>query len=192
MSTNPAGNKHSFSINSGYMVISDPSYDLRKTGNQCFRILSVEPGEWEIISIRRHCQVSGLRGEGGICRIRIGHKNVNPWITPYYGERKKEDPRGKKIGMVSSDTGQTVFCDFEHYRKDEGIEDSELWEELDLSEEKGHRFFSKICKITTDDAQFGVFKNGCATRSGWGDGYYKIYGKTSEDGSLVDITVDYE
>lgn len=191
-------NKYTFNIESGYMVVSDPCYDIHKCPNECFRILTVEKGEWEIKSIRKHYDFSGDSwsvNAGRICRMTISNKKKHPieiWEKSSSDEEKNNIDRiekGDKLGRVSVDSGQMSFCDLEKYRDDNGIEDNELSEDLKITEQ-GDRFYSKMCKITEKDV-YGVFENGCVTSSGWGDGCYNIYGKISKNKSLVEITIDF-
>lgn len=185
--------KFTFEIESDYMVISDPCNTLTKTDPSRYIILAVGKGTWSISKIEREISAPFLRGRGSISSItlcKVGFMSelvMGPTDNPKHPKIIRE-AEIKEIGTVAAD-GTVVCCDLSLYRKDEGIEDHELWDEYDVGNELGDRFYSKMCNITSNEPDFGCYKGGCATSTKY-DGIYKVYGKFSNN-KIVGIRIKF-
>lgn len=170
--------KYKFGIKSGYMVVSDPYYDLKKVANTHFKILSVESGEWEIKSTTHYRDIAEEECKL-MTSITIKHIDIEPSESKYSKDN---------LGYISVGSGHVCFCDLKSYRIDDHIRDDELWERYNLNGTPGEKFYSRCCQITK--AGYGVFNGGCVTNTGgFGDGRYRLTGKRSCSGSLVEITI---
>lgn len=189
-----AVDEFSFEIESGYMIISDPCCDLSKTRPEAYTILAVGKSTWVVSKIERVAYAPLLTEMGSISSITLYRKGfmrlaaMNRSQEGRFGVMCKFR-KGEKIGPVAVDSGQVVLCDLPVYRKDEGIEEHELWKEYEIRDEPGEVFYSKMCNMTVQNPSFGCFKGGCVTSSG-GDGSYMIYGKFYDD-MLVEIKIEF-
>lgn len=191
--------KLSFEIESGYMVISDPERILAKTEPTRYIILAVGRSTWSVSKIEKEMKPPfhvGRSTMSSITLVKEGFENKlaidDKLVMGYAGGSKNpiyiRQGQRKRLGKVDAD-GSVVFCDLLVYGKDEGIEDHELWDGIDISDEPGERFFSKMCNITTNAPDLGCFKGGVATSTGY-DGIYKVYGRFY-DYEIVEITINF-
>lgn len=164
----------SFFISSGVIVASDPCYKIPKW---CQGVIdNVLNGEWIASTVIENNRVKSLS---------IIHKEYSGDIN---------------IGSIEQlpfnfgvDSGQFGFFDKDGYRNDELAKDlpkEDFGEGYDT--ENGDIWYRAAAYLTlSSENQWGVFKDGVVSTSGYGDGSYDVYGMKNNEGKWIAFSVDY-
>ena len=163
-----------FTITSGQMVISDPSYEIP---TWCQGVVeNVKNGVWI--------------GEVDMVDDRVGA------LFAFNEEALISDSNLK--GLVISDaeelpfdfgvdSGQLGYFDLPHYRNDDSAKDLKKYnfgENYDIDGD-GEEWYLAICELTLSDEKFGVLPFGVVSSSGYGDGSYMSFGLQNEQGEYI-------
>lgn len=144
------------------MIVSDPSYDKDKSIllGLGVKIDKIAKGQWT-------CFVA-YDSKDQIVVLRAEHKDFD-----HDGEWKL-----KKVGSASVDSGQMSIVDIDYYQDDQDVKGMST--HPDIPQSTHGRWYSVLCKKTspTSGPAAGVFKHGCVSSSGEGDGVYGVYVQT--------------
>lgn len=139
----------SFEVTGNDLRVTDPCFELESAGGMT--LVNVKPGKWftHAIIVDKH----GFGGER-VASLTVVHESY-----PIH-HRPSIDCDYKPIIAVES--GQAGFFDINKYPK----------EKCDI----GEKFYEESCRLTLSEERGGiVFNSGVVTRSGYGDGCYRLY-----------------
>ena len=148
-----------FEVESNKLVLSDPYYNLDDVG----AIVNAKNGTWFVDVTYTDKKV--IKSMIAICLE--DYENEENFMEKYKNDFKKIK------GYFCVDSGQFGFFDLKSYRNDADAKDLEkAWENYNT--EDGEECYNAMCYLT--DNNFGVYKNGCVSVSGFGDGVYTAHG----------------
>lgn len=165
------------------VMVSDPCY-TEPTWCQ-IKLENVRPGNYFAFHKEHDCGDWGVRSS----MITVVHEDHmrNPLLWVIHP------------GEVGVDSGQAGIFSYDTYRKD-GLEievptvgyDGRNFEWLDsmLNDQDGDDWYNKMCKITLSETGWGTYGNGLVSRSGLGDGGYKLYTATRYK-KIVAMCIDF-
>ena len=165
------------------VMVSDPCY-TEPTWCQ-IKLENVRPGNYFAFHKEHDCGDWGVRSS----MITVVHEDHmgNPLLWVIHP------------GEVGVDSGQAGIFSYDTYRKD-GLEievptvgyDGRNFEWLDsmLKDQDGDDWYNKMCKITLSETGWGTYGNGLVSRSGLGDGGYKLYTATRYK-KIVAMCIDF-
>lgn len=166
--------KNTFEVISGVMVCSDPCYSIPTFCQGVIK--NVKNGTW-----KAEVETSD-EGDWGkrISRLRVEHINAK---RTYITEQVDMD------GGV--DSGQFGFFDKDFYRNDEAAKDLKQYDfgRIVQDGEEGEKWYRACCELTLAKESWGVMPNGAVSSSGFGDGYYPVFGEKDENGEWVAFEV---
>lgn len=100
---------------------------------------------------------------------------------------KESRSKWVEAGFVSVDTGEILIADPAAVLSDEGRIAIDKW-----FENVGDQNFDKFeCSYTLQDGQ-KVEQEGLLSRTGYGDGHYRIWARINEDGRVAELRIDFE
>ena len=161
-----------FEVNCGQLVVSDPCYKPPTNDSCSLLIKNVLNGTWCSSVVRGTCPAGwGNR----VMRLMAWNKD-----SRRFSEEHIEDP--KEIGEVGVDSGQMSIVnavDYPEFNGPTGYE-PEAFEE--------GNFYGDICNNNTYKGPH-VFKGGCSSDSGYGDGGYPVYEYRNASGQCTALEV---
>jgi hypothetical protein len=174
-----------FIIESDSVIVSDPSYDM---GTWCQGvILNIKPGKYNAFILKQDCGEWGNR----VSALYVLHEK-------YVFDTSKIDMWNECPFEVGVDSGQAGIFDISFYLNDDLIQKSDYssnpqydgsqnysWED----NEKEDNFYYACCSHTLSLLQAGVLAKGAVARSGFGDGDYRAFTKSEDDGKVFAIKI---
>jgi len=162
-----------FKINSGNMIISDPSYsrDDMMISNL---LKNVATGVWTAeVTNNKMGRIASLTVYNNLAQI------LDPSITT------KIDKAPEVPFLVGVDSGTAGFFDANYYQIDDSVKDCPIADYLTLTK-PGDIFYAACAYQKLDSGIFwGTIPFGAIAQSGWGDGAYKILGLKDNLGDYV-------
>jgi hypothetical protein len=171
-----------FKIESGEMVLSDPSYQI-PTWNQ--GIVKVANGLWET-------DIERIDSFGD--RIaRLWAYNLEAAINDPKIIHRIEEGNGSPIPFSAEvDSGQFGFFDRVHYRNDESSKElpkrdfGDDWDSQD-----GDSWYRACCELKHSEDSWGVLPFGVVSKSGHGDGTYSVVGIKNSNSEYIAIGITF-
>jgi hypothetical protein len=171
-----------FKIESGEMVLSDPSYQI-PTWNQ--GIVKVANGLWET-------DIERIDSFGD--RIaRLWAYNLDAAINDPKIIHRIEEGNGSPIPFSAEvDSGQFGFFDRVHYRNDESSKElpkrdfGDDWDSQD-----GDSWYRACCELKHSEDSWGVLPFGVVSKSGHGDGTYSVVGIKNSNSEYIAIGITF-
>lgn len=170
-----------FKIESGEMVLSDPSYQI-PTWNQ--GIVKVANGLWE---------TDIERNSFGDRIARLWAYNLDAAINDPKIIHRIEEGNGSPIPFSAEvDSGQFGFFDRVHYRNDESSKElpkrdfGDDWDSQD-----GDSWYRACCELKHSEDSWGVLPFGVVSKSGHGDGTYSVVGIKNSNSEYIAIGITF-
>jgi hypothetical protein len=170
-----------FKIESGEMVLSDPSYQI-PTWNQ--GIVKVANGLWE---------TDTERNSFGDRIARLWAYNLEAAINDPKIIHRIEEGNGSPIPFSAEvDSGQFGFFDRVHYRNDESSKElpkrdfGDDWDSQD-----GDSWYRACCELKHSEDSWGVLPFGVVSKSGHGDGTYSVVGIKNSNSEYIAIGITF-
>ena len=169
----------SFIQESNSIMVSDPSYEynpLEHVKNSVLFKLNlviskVLKGTWNIfLIVRKDCKTRNAE-------LACVHESVSTDLTSLNWQEE---------GAIGVDSGQAGVYDLKHFggNKVGGNQNNSL------VIENNKEWYKLNCKIASKpNAYGGPIPNGAVSSSGFGDGMYKVYRVTREDGRVIGIKI---
>jgi len=172
-----------FSVDSGYLIISDPAYDLETVRLKHGAERKARNGKWSAqITLREFGDPDSAR----VGRFVVHHESVAKWEALDWVEEEY---------ALGVDTGQMSACDRGRFQDSSIIPEDQVYSFGDRKDEPAvpeQMWYSYCCEITIhSDSGGGVFEGGAVTSAGWGDGGYLGYSATNDSGDLVGFRVEF-
>jgi hypothetical protein len=164
-----------FQIQTEEVIVGDPCYTL-KDEKLIVRLPTIVNGSWagyvDKITDENNREVVKT-----LYAFHQSHKDVS---LDYVNNLYWFDSRF----FVGVDSGQVAIFDAEAYQKDELID-------YDPKFPDGTKWYRACCDITLSPQQAGILPGGVITRSGYGDGGYKLFYCTSDYGFGNGLKVEF-
>jgi len=170
-----------FAVDSGYLVVTDPGYDIETVRLNHGAERKASNGQW---SARITLREFGNPDSASVGRFIVYHNSATDW--------KALDWQKEEYAM-SVDTGQMSASDSDTFQDPSIIPDDQTYSFGDNNDEPAvieQMWYSYCCEITTH-SYGGVFEGGAVTSAGWGDGGYLGYSATDESGDLIGFRVEF-
>lgn len=171
-----------FTQKSSKMIVSDPYYDYipkeHKANSRLFKLNNVirnpSKGKWKVLTMVYD------KEDGRNARLLA----INESIFNEDNNEKYLVMDWEKISNIGVDSAMAGIYDLKHYgrirkpknsRKDE--EDNDKWSEMNFN----------LTRNNKDNA--AIFKNGCVSVSGYGDGFYPVYVLKDNKENVVGVQI---
>lgn len=156
---------YNFSVTSGSLIVSDPSYQINSTHN--IKIENAKNGTW-------------------LARIVLDKHYIEDYVSEivcYHSDHQWGNWE-KLEKEIHVDSGQVVVFDFSHFRNDDDAQDFVYKcpdSPLIDSEEPGSKWYNMCCDVTLSSSGC-AFPFGAVCTSGFGDGAYEVFvSKTGDE-----------
>jgi len=170
------------------VMVSDPCY-TEPTWCQ-IKLKDVKPGYYNTYSKSHDCGDWGVRQS----MLMVIHQDFTNKKL-----RWEEHP-----GEVGVDSGQAGIFNYDSYRDDSiaeeiGLGDGDIsffgvspWKEMTKSRdmEPGEKWYISMCSRTLGEKGWGTYNRGVVSRSGFGDGGYKLY-VAKHYGRVIAMCIDF-
>ena len=163
------------------VMVSDPCY-TEPTWCQV-KLKNVKPGYYNVFSKSHDAGDWGVRQS----MLMAIHEDF------VVGKRLKWEEHPGEVGV---DSGQAGIFNYDAYRKDDEVEnipdgdgDSSFFG-IDFSKHDGDKWYQKICSYTLGEKGWGAYDKGVVSRSGFGDGGYRLY-VAKHYGRVIAMCIDF-
>ena len=170
------------------VMVSDPCYS-EPTWCQ-IKVKNVKPGNYRAFHKEHDCGDWGVRSS----MIMVVHEDHMEDVL-----RWKKHP-----GEVGVDSGQAGIFSYSSYRNDSIVDEIPLgdgdisffgtspWKDMvdTREEEAGEKWYRHICSYTLGEKGWGLYDRGVVSRSGIGDGSYKLY-VAKHYGRIIGMCIDF-
>jgi hypothetical protein len=173
----------SFELESGKLIVSDPAFEYKPeehaAGSKLWKLnllIDAKPGKWHSFLL-----------------VRNFEKDRNADLICFHESEKREilteiDTKGYWSAMdeVGVDTGQVGIYDLKYYRDDNVFPDNINDEGKSRSRGHIHDFgelwYEMNCNITMKPTDYaGIIPYGVVSSSGYGDGFYPVLERITDD-----------
>lgn len=163
-----------FRVESGRIVVSDPSYDSFMLDTPHCRQFDVTPGEWRAFSIQHDCKY--LQENVVHCAELIAHykdSSAKHWDCTNWS--------------VSIDTGQAGFFDSIVFCNDETVPADVLARfRTSVTYDNDRPWYSYCCEMT-EAHRAAVINGGVVSETGFGDGAAMLYTQSGRKNQILGL-----
>jgi len=158
--------EQAFQVTSGALRVTDPCYEM---------------DVWCAETIENVCNGTwfanvGYDQRGNVAYLAIRHESAAVIDNTSASGWQSADQEDVSIGV---DSGQAGFFDLAPYKAQADTKG-------DASQDAAHTaFYNRVCEITNAKKPFGVIEFGAVSRSGYGDGDYRLFMRRDAEGSLI-------
>lgn len=144
-----------FMVESGTLIVTDPSYSIDEKNSRQVILSNVKKGEWK-------------------ATVSYTEEDLVENLQVFYGENKSVNKWENYKDMIAVDSGQAGIFDISFFGKDSNIpfEMKNIYN-IDINS-PGSKYYVACADATATDLQGGVVPGGAVTTSGYGDGLYKV------------------
>jgi len=158
--------EQAFQVTSGALRVTDPCYEMDVWCAET--IEDVRNGTW--------LATTGFDQRGNVACLMIRHESAEAIDSANASCFRSTDQEDVSIGV---DSGQAGFFDLAPYKAQADTRG-------DASQDTAHSaFYNRVCEITNAKKAFGVIEFGAVSRSGYGDGDYRLLMRRDAKGSLI-------
>lgn len=188
----------SFDIESGQIVVSDPSYEFEKEKKSAWNLNKFIPnakkGKWNAWVYQHEYKKGGKRN----ARLYAIHSSIinKDQIPDNIKNNKWEKNTGVNASQITDlgvDTGQMTISDLKHYRKDTDVTTQKVADFIDFDpkDPAGEKWYAMICSTNDfhNPSNGGIIPFGVTSSSGWGDGMYKLYSITDKNKEVTGLEI---
>lgn len=159
------------------VIVSDPCYS-EETWCQ-LNYTNVLPGEYRVFCKKTEVEDWGNR----VSMLMVVHSDY-----------EFKDLGWVPNGSIGVDSGQAGIFNKSQFRNDNGdvpLGDGDIsFFSEGFFQKSGDRWYTKMCSYTVGQKQWGSYKDGTVSSSGFGDGGYDVF-TAFVDNKIVGICIDY-
>lgn len=162
------------------VMVTDPGY-TEPTWCQ-IKLKDVKPGYYNVFCKSHDCGDWGVR-QSMLMAIR----------EDFVGKKLKWEEHPGEVGV---DSGQAGIFSYSSYRKDSIVDELPAGDGdisffgVDWTKEDGDKWYKHMCSYTLGEKGWGVYDRGVVSRSGLGDGGYKLY-VAKHYGRIIAMCIDF-